>query len=89
MYAWGNSHMPLCPAGSLVWASDSARLAGFSSATRAELDLAQKKRSKIVSFLVDLFCSFVCVCVCVVQSEEITIEDFTKNIDDWKIPKIS
>jgi hypothetical protein len=25
----------------------------------------------------------------IVQSEEITIEDFTKNIDDWKIPKIS
>ena len=25
----------------------------------------------------------------IVQSEEIIIEDFTKNIDDWKIPKIS
>jgi hypothetical protein len=25
----------------------------------------------------------------IVQSEEITIEDFIKNIDDWKIPKIS
>ena len=25
----------------------------------------------------------------IVQSEEITIKDFTKNIDDWKIPKIS
>jgi len=25
----------------------------------------------------------------IVQREEITIEDFTKNIDDWKIPKIS
>jgi len=25
----------------------------------------------------------------IVQTEEITIEDFTKNIDDWKIPKIS
>jgi len=25
----------------------------------------------------------------IVQSEEITIEDFTKNIDDWKILKIS
>ena len=25
----------------------------------------------------------------IVQSEEITIEDFTKNIDDWKISKIS
>jgi hypothetical protein len=25
----------------------------------------------------------------IIQSEEITIEDFTKNIDDWKIPKIS
>jgi hypothetical protein len=25
----------------------------------------------------------------IVQSEEITIEDFTKNIDDWKIPKFS
>jgi len=25
----------------------------------------------------------------IVQSEEITIEDFTKHIDDWKIPKIS
>ena len=24
----------------------------------------------------------------IVQSEEITIEDFTKNINDWKIPKI-
>ena len=25
----------------------------------------------------------------IVQSEEISIIDFTKNIDDWKIPKIS
>ena len=25
----------------------------------------------------------------IVQSEEITIKDFTKNIDDWKIPNIS
>ena len=25
----------------------------------------------------------------IVQSEEIKIKDFTKNIDDWKIPKIS
>jgi len=25
----------------------------------------------------------------IVRSEEITIKDFTKNIDDWKIPKIS
>jgi hypothetical protein len=25
----------------------------------------------------------------IVQTEEITIEDFTKTIDDWKIPKIS
>jgi hypothetical protein len=25
----------------------------------------------------------------IVQSEEITIKDFTKNINDWKIPKIS
>jgi len=25
----------------------------------------------------------------VINSEEITIEDFTKNIDNWKIPKVS
>ena len=25
----------------------------------------------------------------IVQSEEITIKDFTKYIDDWKIPKVS
>jgi hypothetical protein len=25
----------------------------------------------------------------VINSEEITIEYFTKNIDDWKIPKLS
>ena len=23
----------------------------------------------------------------IINSEEITIEDFTKNIDEWKIPK--
>jgi hypothetical protein len=39
-HAWGNSRMPLCPAGSLVWASDPARPAGFSPATWVELDLA-------------------------------------------------
>jgi hypothetical protein len=51
--------MPLCPAGSLVWASDPARPAGFNSATWAELDPAQKKMSKIVGFLVYLFYGFV------------------------------
>ena len=25
----------------------------------------------------------------IIQSEKITLEDFTKHIDDWKIPKIS
>ena len=25
----------------------------------------------------------------IINGEEITIEDFTKNIDDWKIPKVS
>ena len=25
----------------------------------------------------------------IMNSEEITIKDFTKNIDDWKIPKVS
>jgi hypothetical protein len=39
-HAWGNSRMPLCPAGSLVWASDPARPAGFSPATWAKLDPA-------------------------------------------------
>jgi hypothetical protein len=43
-----------CPAGSLVWASDLARPAGFSPATWAELDPAQKKTSNIVGFLVYL-----------------------------------
>jgi hypothetical protein len=51
--------MPLCLAGSLVWASDPTRPAGFSPATWAELDPAQKKMSKIVGFLVYLFCGFV------------------------------
>jgi hypothetical protein len=48
-----------CPAGSLVWASDPARLAGFSPATWAELDPAQKKTSNIVVFLLYLFYGFV------------------------------
>jgi hypothetical protein len=42
--------MPLCPVGSLVWASDPARPARFSPATWADLDPAPKKTSNIVVF---------------------------------------
>ena len=61
MHAWVIHACKLqqCPAGSLVWASDPARLAGFSPATWAELDPAQKKTSNIVVFLLYLFYGFV------------------------------
>jgi hypothetical protein len=40
----------VCLAGSLVWASDPARPAGFSPATWVEMDPAKKKTSKIIGF---------------------------------------
>jgi len=52
--------MPLCPAGSLVWASDPARPAGFSPTTWTELSLTLIKTSNIVVvfrvYFVFLYC---------------------------------
>jgi len=47
--------MPLCPAGSLVWASDPARPAGFSPATWTELDPAKKEVISLFFFVVFLY----------------------------------
>jgi presenilin-like A22 family membrane protease len=57
--------MPLCPAGSLVWASDPARPDEFSPATWAKLDPAPKKRVKSLVFCVFILWFFLCVCVCI------------------------
>jgi len=50
--------MPLCPAGSLVWASDPAMPAGFSLATWAELDPTPKKRVISIFFCIYFFFVF-------------------------------
>jgi hypothetical protein len=43
MYKETHAHL-LCPVGSLVWASDPVRPAGFSPATWVELDPVQKRK---------------------------------------------
>jgi len=71
--------MPLCPVGSLVWASDPARC---SPTTLADLDPAPKKMSNIIVFFLWFFFVFL---YCKNTTFVFRIPGFRRNVTNIRI----
>jgi hypothetical protein len=75
----------LCPAGSLVWASDPARPAGFSPTTWTELGLTLIKTSNIVVVFRVYFVLYFVFLYCKNTNIVFRILGFRRNVTNIRI----